>query len=116
MFWHNSRQKFFCLLLSCLLFLAFVPPAYALPQEKTAGKIESVASFNGAMPTGVTVSQEGRIFVNFPRWGDKVDYTVAEVVKAKAVAYPNAKFNRPQKDQSKSLVSVQSVVVDPLDR
>lgn len=117
MFWYNSRQKFFCLLLSCLLFLAFVPPAYALPQEKTVGKIESVASFNGAMPTGVTLSQGGRIFVNFPRWGDKVDYTVAEVVKGKAVAYPNAQFNRfNQKDQSKSLVSVQSVVVDPLDR
>ncbi|MBD2304563.1 SMP-30/gluconolactonase/LRE family protein [Chroococcidiopsis sp. FACHB-1243] len=116
MFWHSLRQKFFCLLLSSLLFLAFVPPAYALPQEKTVGKIESVASFNGAMPTGVTVSQRGRIFVNFPRWGDKVDYTVAEIVRGKAVAYPNAKFNRPQKDQSKSLVSVQSVVVDPLDR
>lgn len=88
-----------------------------LPQEKTVGTIEQVAAFSGPMPTGVTVSQSGRIFVNFPRWGDKVDYTVAEVVKGKTVPYPNAKIDNPNSsDQSKSLISVQSVVVDPLDR
>jgi len=45
----------------------------------TLGNPEVVATFHGPMPTGVTVSHTGRIFVNFPRWGDKVDYTVAEV-------------------------------------
>lgn len=100
----------------------FVSPAYSqqrqnLPQEKTVGTIESVASFYGPMPTGVTVSQGDRIFVNFPRWGDKVDYTVAEVRNGKTVAYPNAQINRPNtSNQSESLISVQSVVVDPLDR
>lgn len=111
------QRKFRQWLLASVFFLPFISPAYSLPQEKTVGKIESVASFEGAMPTGVTVSQGGRIFVNFPRWGDKVDYTVAEVVKGKTIAYPNAPINRPnEKEQSKSLISVQSVVVDPLDR
>lgn len=32
------------------------------------------------MPTGVTVSHSGRIFVNFPQWGDDVTATVAEVL------------------------------------
>jgi len=97
--------------------LAITSAAQALPVEKTVGSIESVASFSGPMPTGVTVSQSGRIFVNFPRWGDKVDYTVAEVRNGKTVAYPNAAINRPNmSNQADSLVSVQSVVIDPQDR
>ncbi|MEH2083041.1 MAG: L-dopachrome tautomerase-related protein [Nostoc sp.] len=88
-----------------------------LPQAKTIGNIEQVAAFSGPMLTGVSVSQSGRIFVNFPRWGDSVDFTVAEIKNGRAVAYPNAQINRPNSsEQSKSLVSVQSVVVDPLDR
>lgn len=128
----NLKRKYrFWLLapLSCLLAanlwllstVSFVSPGYSqtqenLPQEKTVGSIESVASFYGAMPTGVTVSQSGRIFVNFPRWGDDVDYTVAEVKNGETVAYPNAEINRPNTSNSESLISVQSVVVDPQDR
>jgi sugar lactone lactonase YvrE len=108
-----SLPIFFCL-------LATIPSATAaqeLPKEKTVGSIESVASFNGPMPTGVTVSQNGRIFVNFPRWGDKVDFTVAEVKNGRAVPYPNAEINRPNTGKpSDSLISVQSVVVDPQNR
>ncbi len=89
----------------------------ALPTAQTVGQIEPVATFSGPMPTGVTVSQSGRIFVNFPRWGDPVEYTVAEVRNGQTIAYPNPEINRPnQSDRSKSLVSVQSVVVDPRDR
>ena len=88
-----------------------------LAHDQTAGTIELVATFDGPMPTGVTVSHEGRIFVNFPRWGDKVDFTVAEVKDGKTTAYPDADFNRPDEDHpDKGLVSVQSVVVDPKDR
>ncbi|AFY56549.1 gluconolactonase [Rivularia sp. PCC 7116] len=88
-----------------------------LPQEKTVGNIETVATFNDAMPTGVTVSQTGRVFVNFPRWGDKVDFTVAEVKNNRSIPYPNAEINVANKDKPKdSLLSVQSVVIDALDR
>ncbi|HCW97955.1 MAG TPA: gluconolaconase, partial [Pantoea sp.] len=38
-----------------------------LAQDRAIGKPEVVTTFNGAMPTGVTVTREGRIFVNFPR-------------------------------------------------
>lgn len=55
------------------------PPARELPAEETIGLLEPVAYFNGAMLTGVTVSQQGRIFVNFPKWGDDVQFTVAEI-------------------------------------
>ena len=55
--------------------------------------LETVATFTGPMPTGVTVSRRGRIFVNFPRWGDDVPFTVAELVNGKAVAFPDAGIN-----------------------
>ncbi len=88
-----------------------------LPSKEPAGQVETMATFDGPMPTGVTVSREGRIFVNFPRWGDAVEFTVAELKGAKPVPYPDAVFNRLNKDRpTDSLVSVQSVVVDPDNR
>jgi sugar lactone lactonase YvrE len=88
-----------------------------LPADEPTGALEPVAYFNGAMPTGVTVSQQGRIFVNFPRWGDEVPFTVSEIRNGEAVAYPNEAINQSDSvDQASALVSVQSVVVDPADR
>lgn len=51
-----------------------------LPMEKYFGKLELVYSFYGAMPTGVSVSETGRVFICFPKWGDLVKFTVAEIV------------------------------------
>jgi sugar lactone lactonase YvrE len=87
-----------------------------LSTDKPAGKLEVVATFDGPMPTGVTVSQKGRVFVNYPRWGDPVEFTTAEIKGGKAVAFP-AEMNKYDKTKpTETLVSVQSVVVDPLDR
>lgn len=84
-----------------------------LAQDRAIGKPEVVATFNGAMPTGVTVTREGRIFVNFPRWGDDVPFTVAEVKDNRLVPYPNAAVNRADSAEPGShLLSVQSVVAD----
>jgi sugar lactone lactonase YvrE len=88
--------------------------AFVLAQDKSGaanpvvGEPELIASFNGAMPTGVTISRKSRIFVNFPRWGDDVQHTVAEVKNGKEVAYPPG--------QRDPFVGVQSVVIDPADR
>ena len=88
-----------------------------LPSMAAAQKPQTVANFYGPMPTGVTVSHKGRIFVNYPHWGDKVDFTVAEIKNGRAVAYPNAAINRiNKKHPERCLYSVQSVVVDPKDR
>ena len=78
---------------------------------------EIVHQFLGPMPTGVTVSKAGRIFVNFPRWGDAVDFTVGEIRDGKVVPFPDADINQPEMaKQADRLISVQSVVVDPRDR
>jgi hypothetical protein len=96
-------------------------PTEQLPSEQRLGVLESVAYFNDAMPTGVTVSQKGRVFVSFPRWGDEVSFTVAEVKEGKAIAYPDEAMNQTSQeglaaDDAGAFVSVQSVVVDPADR
>jgi sugar lactone lactonase YvrE len=69
------------------------------------------------MPTGVTVGQNGRIFVNFPRWGDPVPFTVAEIRDGHPRAYSNAEVNRLDPARAReTFVSVQSVVVDSRNR
>ena len=88
-----------------------------LPAVEPVGALEAVAHFHDAMPTGVTVSQRGRIFVNYPKWGDDVRFTVAELRDGEAAAYPDEETNRTREDDhAAALVSVQSVVVDPADR
>ncbi len=115
----------------CLLsfLLPFGLRAQGAATDQPIGQLETVATFSGPMPEGVTVSHSGRIFVNFARWGDPIPFTVAEVVNGKAVAYPNEEINNwPGRslpnpnaftdrtaDQT-HFVSVQSVVVDPEDR
>ena len=95
--------------------LTLIALAVTLPAQ--AQKLETVANFYGAMPTGVTVSHAGRVFVNFPHWGDDVPFTVGEVKNGQTVAYPNAAVNRINKaNPAACLYSVQSVVVDPKDR
>ena len=49
--------------------------AQTLPADEALGALEPVVQFDGPMPTGVTVSHQGRIFVNFPKWGDDVTFT-----------------------------------------
>jgi hypothetical protein len=81
------------------------------------GSVEPVALFYGPMPTGVAVSSTGRLFVNFPRWGDPVEYTVAEIVDGRQVPYPNLQMQQiEQQKDADTIISVQSVVVDQKDR
>lgn len=85
--------------------------------ERATGRAEQVFAFNNQMPTGVTVSQSGRIFVNYPRWDDPVAFTVAELVGGREVPFPDANVNRLDLTRAgDTFVSVQSVVVDPRDR
>lgn len=53
----------------------------------------------------------------YPKWGDQIEFTVAEVKDGQATAYPDQNINRSDPNNpSDVLVSVQSVVVDPKDR
>jgi len=95
--------------------LCFASVGQELAREHVIGQLDVVATFNGPMPTGVTVANSGRIFVNFPKWGDPVEYTVAEVKDGKTLPYPDADINHyvDSDNPAEKLISVQSVVVDP---
>jgi sugar lactone lactonase YvrE len=98
--------------------LAQSAPTEAFPAARNVGAIEPVFAFrDGPMPTGVTVSAQGRIFVNFPKWGDEVPFTVGEIRDGRVVAYPDAAINTADpRRPGETLLSVQSVVVDAADR
>lgn len=90
-------------------------PAHAA--QGTKAVVERVAAFNGAMPTGVTVAPNGRIFVNFPQWGDHPAAAVAELKNSATVPYPNAAINQADPSRpAETLLSVQSVVADGRNR
>lgn len=102
------------------------PYLEALPassrQVPDVGYLQPVASFNGPMSTGVTVSREGRIFISIPRWGDPTEFTVAEIRDGQPYPYPNQEINKVPQGNPKQglsdphrLISVQSVVMDPDD-
>jgi sugar lactone lactonase YvrE len=56
-------------------------------------ELEQVAAFDHQV-TGVTVSPEGCIFVNFPRWTDDAPVSVAEVLPDGSIRpYPDEKWN-----------------------
>ena len=117
----NQVKYFFTLLVLTTVILLSSRNAIAqtpeLATSQAVGELELVATFDGAMPAGVTVSQDGRIFVTFPRWGDDVPFTVGEVINDKVVAYPDAKVNSVDNPQPQdALLSVQSVIVDPNNR
>jgi sugar lactone lactonase YvrE len=96
---------------------SIVQPNKQLPSDRAIGHIEPVFEFYDAMPTGVTVAANERIFVNFPRWGDNVPFTVGEIRDGAVVPYPDAAINKFDPDRpDKTLISVQSVVADPANR
>jgi sugar lactone lactonase YvrE len=80
--------------------------------------IESVARFEHQV-TGVSVSEQGRIFVNFPRWSEDTAMSVAELLPDGTLRpYPNEEWNRWRNAKQNEItptdhwVCVQSVVCD----
>ena len=77
--------------------------------------LTKVAEFEHQV-TGVTVSKDGRIFVNFPRWTEDNAVSVAEVRDGKPVPFPDEGWNswrNARKDEVSAKdhwVCVQSVV------
>jgi len=65
--------------------------------------------------TGIAVARDGRIFVNYPRWSDKVPFSVCELrADGSVTPFPSMEMNLWQTgmDPATTLICVQSVVVD----
>jgi len=96
---------------------ASTPQPLAADSTSQARLVE-VARFEHQV-TGVTVTKQGRIFVNFPRWTEDTEVSVAELLPDGSLrAYPDAQWNawrNSRKDEleaGKHWVCVQSVVAD----
>jgi sugar lactone lactonase YvrE len=118
-------------LLLTIACLCFVGSTAVLAQESSAerekpvniaarpdDRLKPVATFDRQV-TGVTVSETGRIFVNFPRWSEDVPISVAEIQRDGSLkAYPDEQWNswraarRDEMRASTHFVVVQSVVAD----
>lgn len=96
-------------------------PAAAQDSAVGSGKLTKVASFAHQV-TGITVSRDGRMFVNFPRWSEDAPVSVAELKDGKPVPYPDEGWNswrnakKDEVDPKTHFVCVQSVVADGQDR
>lgn len=78
-------------------------------------EILEVANFKGQQVTGVTVSNNGRIFANFPRWREGVENSVVEIsANGEVVSYPDKNWNSWTVGDAISdsvFIAVQSVVI-----
>ena len=64
--------------------------------------------------TGIAISANNRMFVNFPKWSENVPISVAEIKNGKIIAFPDNEWqNRNNKN---SFIAVQSVFIDKLNR
>ncbi len=106
-------------------FVAAAAATAALPLARSrAAEVQSldlVATFDQPhQVTGVAVSRQGRIFVNFPRWEEDVPISVAEVGPGgKLTPYPDAAWNSfraaTPASPAQRFVCVQSVTCDAQD-
>lgn len=90
----------------------------ALDAPEGTLQLEEVARFDHQV-TGVSVSEEGRIFVNFPRWTEDTEISVAELLPDGTLKpYPDERWNEWCNTRKNELsagdhwVCVQSVVAD----
>lgn len=77
--------------------------------------VENVTTLKGLQVTGVTVTDKGRIFANFPRWRNGIPFSVVEVnaTDGSYKPYPNKEMNTWEIGSTLSpdiFVGVQSVV------
>ncbi len=95
------------------------PVSYDAALPVARGALFEYPYFNDQV-TGIAVSEQGRIFVNFPRWGKDPLVSVAEVLPDGSLRpYPDNDWNRWGKGEASHpeahFICVQSVTVDTND-
>lgn len=100
-----------------------VVPSITGPADGDAATLASVQQIVGFQWTGVAATDDGRVFVSFPRWDGPARYAVVELVDGVQRPYPDGQWNRwpPAQtdldpDPAYRFVCVQSVHVDAKNR
>lgn len=104
-----------------------VAGAPATGPDYDAQRLESLARSRGFQWTGVAATDDGRVFVSYPRWDGPYQWAVAEIVRGVLRPFPDGQWNRwppatteagsdLDPDPAYRFVCVQSVHVDARDR
>ena len=108
----RSWDSIFAIVLALLLFGA----GMVLAQEQLVSLyVFEEVSNSDVVWTGVAVSKEGRIFVNFPRWSPIHGISVAEITASgDVIPYPDENMNKwdPSMKPNGHFICVQSVYID----
>lgn len=95
-----------------IIFLFITLALFSCKSNNTS--IDTFATYKGQQVTGVSVSDKGRLFANFPRWRAGVENSVVEVLdNRESIPFPNKKWNswKLETPTTDSLfVAIQSVV------
>lgn len=83
-------------------------------KEDSQNDIITLVASSDNQWTGIAVSRNNRIFVNYPAWTDSIPFSVAEIIDGKPVAYPSEMWN--SNIGPSSFFAVQSVVCDSKNR
>ncbi|KXV07031.1 L-dopachrome tautomerase-related protein [Acetobacter malorum] len=85
---------------------------------ESAGSFEIVADFYGPGPSGVVVTDTGRIFVGFPRHAvNHKGATLGELVQGRVVPWPSAEFSLPSAAApADRLMSIHGMTMDTQGR
>ena len=85
--------------------------AWINPQEARLGTVAE----SSRQWTGIAISEEGRLFVNYPLWAPAQEFAVGEVLSnGEVVPYPNVDINSwtPGQSPRDHFVCVQALLVD----
>ena len=94
-----------------------LPPWIAEAEPASPVPVEVFAEIEGAMPTGVAATPDGRLFLTWPQWGDGAPFTLGELVEGHPRPWPSAEANAwDPAAPSAALLSVQSAVPDAAGR
>lgn len=94
-----------------LITVVFCITASLHGQEISKEKLTVIAESDHQW-TGIAVSRNNRMFVNFPRWSADTPVAVAEIINGKVVPFPDTNRNKYESDKPDHFTCVQSVFVD----
>lgn len=91
--WFGYRKPYANCILAKILALAFL--LFPLPvRAQHHPRLLQIAAFPDQQVTGISVTPDGRIFVNFPYWSGQHSVSVAQLGKKSALTpYPDISWN-----------------------
>lgn len=110
---HAAMKILSFTILFVLLLVSCNEITHKVPKLDTENPLELIAETD-MLWTGMAISKEGRIFVNFPRWSPNVTISVGEIINGEIIPFPNEELNSWsfENPSEEKFTCVQSVYID----